>query len=593
MTEQLNEVTTPGGRVGARIARLVADAVIHTRRELAGVQSSVAQEVFTTATNHVSDEVRAAMGHVFQRIASDPQTPADLQPLFHHLANTRGQAFGWIGGAATGAAMSAGLGDLLTNSLAPVISTLIAENPNAYLSPEQSAVIAARGLSTGWDNEHEAARRGVSGDRFQLLRRLHQRDLQETSVLELLNRGVLSADEAVSEMVKGGMSETSARKLLTLAKAPLTPEQAAQAWARNLVSESLVHMVSRAAGLSNEDGDVLMGLAGEPPPTEALIEAWRRGIIDEERFDRGIIQGPIRNEWIPTIKALFEAVLSPQDAAAAVTQGHLSLEAAQAKAALSGVTEEDFAIIVDNAGLPPGIQFAIDAMNRGIVTREQFTAMFLESRIKNKYIDLMLAMSRALIPAETVRVAYRLGAYPREKALETLAAHGYSEADASALLALEDIRAREGTKELTRSQILSLFGDDIISEVEASSMLADMGFDEIEVQWMIALEEGNKVRRFVNSLVTRVRNAYVQGTMDADEAVSTLTQAGIGAVQRDNLLSLWDLERQSLTAQLTAAQIVAAIKKGLLDRAEGKDRLIARGYTEQDAEILISLSVPG
>lgn len=592
MTEPLNEVSTPGGRIGARIAHLVAQAVVHTRRELASTQSSIAQEVFTTATNHVSDEVRAAMGHVFQRIASDPQTPADLQPLFHHLANTRGQAFGWIGGAATGAAMSSGLGDLLTNSLAPVISTLIAENPNAYLSPEQSAAIASRGISAGWDNEHEAARRGVSADRFRLLQRLSQRDLSEQPVIEMFNRGVLSADEAVAELVKGGMAHESARKLLTVAKVPLSPQEAAQGWARNLVTDDFVHLVSRSAGLTNEDGDVLMGLAGEPPPTEALIEAWRRGIITEADFDRGIVQGPIRNEWIPTIKALFEAVLTPQDAASAVTQGHLTYEQALAKARLSGVTEEDFRVIIDNSGLPPGIQFAIDAMNRGIVTREQFTAMFLESRIKNKYIDLMLAMSQQLIPAETVRVAYRLGAYPKEKALQTLGAHGYSVPDAEALLALEDIRAREGTKELTRSQILSLFGDDIITEDEASSMLADMGFDDIEVQWMVALEEGNKVRRFVNSLVTKVRNAYVQGTMDDDEAVHTLTQAGIGPTQRDNLLALWDLERQSLTAQLTPAQIVSAVKKGLIDRAEGKDRLVARGYTEQDAEILISLSAP-
>lgn len=592
MTEPGNEVTTPGGRVGARIAKLVADAVVHTRRELASTQAGVAQQVFTEATNHVSDEVRAIMGPIFQRIADDPATPLELQPLFHHLANTRGQAFGWIGGAATGAAMSSGLGDLLTNSLAPVISTLIAQNPNAYLSPEQSAVIDARGLSEGWDNQREAARRGVSGDRFRLLRRLHQRDLAEASVLELFNRGNLSADEAVTELVKGGMSEASADQLLTLAKVPLTPQEAAQAWARNLVSDQLVHTVSRAAGLTNEDGDVLMGLAGEPPPTEALIEAWRRGIITEADFDRGIIQGPIRNEWIATIKALFEAVLSPQEAASAVTQGHLTLEQGLAKARLSGVTPEDFDVIVANSGIPPGLQFAIDAMNRGIITREQFTSMFLESRIKNKYIDLMLAMSQTLVPAETARVAYRFGVYPREQALRTLAGHGYSTEDASALLALEDVRAREGTKELTRAQVLSLFGDDIITEEEASSMLSDMGFDDIEVQWMIALEGGNKVKRFVNALISRVRNAYVQGTMEEDEAVSVLTQAGIGLKQQDNLLALWELEKQALTAQLTPAQIVTAVKKGLLDRTEGKDRLVARGYTEQDAEILISLSVP-
>ena len=586
-----NEVATPGGRIGARIARLIADAVVATRQQMGPIQAAVASQVFTETTNHVSDEVRSVMGPVFSAMARHPDTPTELVPLLHHLGNTRGQAFGWIGGMATGAAMSAGLGDLLTNSLAPVISSLIAENPNAYLSPEQSAAIASRRLSAGWDNEREAARRGVSGDRFRLLQRLTQRDLSEAPVIDLYNRGILNQDQAETELVKGGMSESSARLLLTVAKVPLTPEQAAQAWARNLVSDSLVHMASRAAGLTNEDGDVLMGLAGEPPPTEALITAWRRGIITEADFDRGIVQGPIRNEWIPTVKSLFEQPLAPEEAASAVTQGHLSYEAALAKARLSGVTPEDFAVIVDNAGLPPGVQFALDAMNRGIITREQFTAMFLESRIKNKYIDLMLAMSQQLIPAETVRIAYRLGTYPKEKALETLGAHGYSTTDAEALLALEDVRAREGTKDLTRAQVLALFSDDIISEDEASNMLLELGFDSVEVELMVTMTQGDKVRRFVNALITRVRNAFVQGTMDETEAIGTLTQAGVRQGQIDQLLSLWELEKQSLTAQLTPAQIVSAVKKGLMPREEGKDRLVARGYTPGDADILISLSV--
>jgi hypothetical protein len=592
MSNDRNEIATPGGSIGARIGRLISDAIVHTRQRLAKTQSDVAKEVFNDVTNHISDEVRAAMGNIFRTMANHPDTPPEVKPLLHHLGYSRGQGFGWIGGAATGAAMSSGLGDLLTNSLAPVISSIIAANPNAFLSPEQSATLEARRITRGWDNQREAARRGVSGDRFRLLARLSQRDLDRGEVYELYNRGILSHDDAIEELIRGGVSEASARKTIGLAKVPLTPEQAAQAWARNLVSEGLVHLASRSAGLTNEDGDVLMGLAGEPPAPDQLMLAWRRGIITESDVDRGIVQGPIRNEWIPVVKSLFEQPLPPTEAGAAVTQGHLSLEQGRAKAALSGISAEDFSVIVENSGIPPGLQFAIDAVNRKVITREQFTSMFLESRIKNKYIDLMLAMSQTLVPAETVRVAYRLGVYPKDKALETLAGHGYSATDAQALLAVEDVRAREGTKDLTRAQILDLFGSDIIAAEEASNMLGDLGFDSIEVQWMITLEEGQKVKRFVNALTTRVRNGYVSGNLDEEEAASLLDRAGVGNRQRDNLIALWDIERESLSANLTPAQIVAAAKKGLIDEAEGKDRLVARGYTEQDAEILIRLSIP-
>jgi hypothetical protein len=56
------------------------------------------------------------------------------------------------------------------------------------------------------------------------------------------------------------------------------------------------------------------------------------------------------------------------------------------------------------------------------------------------------------------------------------------------------------------------------------------------------------------------------------------------------LLAIWDLEKESLTVQLTAAQIVGAVKKQLLDRGEALDRLVQRGYTQDDADILLRLA---
>lgn len=590
MADRYNEVAQPGGRIAARIAKIVSDAVVLTRKELAGTQSAVAQEIFTTATNHVSDEVRAVMGGVFARIANDPELPLDLKPLFTHLAETRGQAFGWIGGAATGAAMSSGLGDLLTNSLAPVISTIIAQNPNAYLSPEQSATLEARKLTVGWDNRREAARRGVSGDRFTLLARLSQRDLAQGEVFELYNRGALSRDDAVDELVKGGMSHESAEKAVGLAKVPLTPETAAQAWARNLVSDGLVRLASRTAGLTNEDADVLMGLAGEPPSLEALITAWRREIITEADVDRGIVQGPIRNEWIPVVKALQEQPLAPEEAASAVTQGHLTPEQGLAKARLSGVTPEDFETIVANSGLPPGIEFMAEARNRGLVTEEEWERVFKESRIKNVYLPLMAKMRTRIIPQETLRLLYRHKLYDRTKAIEVLMGHGFSETDAGVLLDLEAVRGQEATKDLTRAQILDLYRDDIVDRPTVEEMLRAIGFDDSEVQWLVELEEVAKVRSLVNAATTRVRNGYVAGLIDAEVATALLDQIGVSPTRRDRLFTVWDLERQTVRAQLTTAQIQQALRKGFINDRTAYERLIGRGYAPEDANVLVRLA---
>lgn len=590
MQEADNEVTTPGGRVGARVAKLVADSIVNTRQRLASTQSDVAKEVFTSVTNEISDEVRSALGPLFAKLADSPNIRPEVQPLLHHLARTRGQAFGWVGGQVAGAGISNGLGDLFAWLLEPTVQGIISMEPTGLVTPEQAAMAAARGFTSDHEGRRTAAARDIGDAGFDVLTELNRSRPGPPDIGALLNRGAIDEAVAAGLMRALGFGPRDVELMLTLAKTPLTPQDAAQAWARNLVTPEFVHMTARAAGLTNEDGDVLMGLAGEPPAVQEVLMAWRRGIITEADADRAIVQGPIRNEWIPVIKALFEEPLPATEAAQAVTQGHLTPEQGAAKAALSGFTAEDFAVIVDNSGIPPGLEFASEAYNRGLLSDDDWTKMFLESRIKNKYIPLMKVMRENLPPAETARVAYRLGVADREWCINILMGHGFSRANAEIMLNLEDARAREGTKDLTRGQVLDLFEEGIIDEAQTKDMLSQLGFDDTEVGWMVTLAQGRTVKRFVNALTTRVRNAYVSGAMDAEEAATTLDQAGVGESQRDQLLALWDLEAQSLSAQLTPAQIVSAVKKGYLDRAEAMDRLTRRGYTEEDADILIKLA---
>src|SRR5687767_2465640 len=89
--------STVGGTLGGKSARLVADAVAYTKTRLGPHQNALAQKVLADFTNHVSDEVRGVMGPLWVQWANDPDTPAELKPLFHALGTQRGQAWAWIG----------------------------------------------------------------------------------------------------------------------------------------------------------------------------------------------------------------------------------------------------------------------------------------------------------------------------------------------------------------------------------------------------------------------------------------------------------------------------------------------------------------
>lgn len=590
MATEYNEVATPGGRIGARVTRLLTDAILATRKDLASVTAQVGQQIFADATNHVAAEVQSVMGRTFQGLADHPDMDDELRPLFTHLAQTRGQAFGWLGGAATGAAVGGSVGRLMDNMLNPVVSALISVSPALNLEPGLSASAAARGILTLEEGRREIRFGGLGKGREDTLIALARRPFTPTEVMELLNRGQIQHGAAIAFLQDNGMTAETAELLITLSRLPLSPEQAAAGWARSLVPEEKVVSAAHAAGMSAEDAKVLMGLAGEPPSTEALITAWRRGIITEQDFDRGIIQGPIRNEWIPVVKALLELPLTPEEAANAVTQGHLSETEGAARARLSGVSEADFKVIVANSGLPPGLEFASEAYNRGLLSESDWTRMFLESRIKNEWLPLMRLMRQNLIPTETARMMYRQGVYSREDLARNLAGHGFSTEDANAQIALEDSRRGEATKDLTRAQILELYRDDIVSKADAEKMVRDLGFDEQETQWQLSIVEVDKVRSLVNAAVTRVRSAYVNAMVDEAEATQLLDEIGVSPGRRDNLLRLWDLERETIRSSLTVAQIQSALRKGYIDSTGAYRRFLGRGFAREDANILVRLA---
>lgn len=591
MTE--NPVDSLGGTLGARIAGLLGSAVVNTRQKMAPHQAGIAQKVLADFTNHVSDEVQSVMGPLWRTIAENPETPEEIRPLMHALGNMRGQAWAWIGGTASGAALGAGLIDLLNNLLAPAILPLIAADPNAALSPQDAAAAQIRGF--GWtgeryDLEWDAQAGGIDRKRWRVMQELSRARPTPDDIRSMLNRKLIDFETAKHHMKSLGYDDTVALKLLNFREVHLTPEVMSDMVNRDIISVEEAGALAATFGVSKADFDRMVLLGGEPLSVQLLGEAYRRGFISKERYEQGIIQGPIRKEWFPTLEKLQFARMSTVDAADAVNQGHLTLEEGKRIAYENGLVPEDFAVIIEGAGQPPGIDFATEAFNRGFISDAEFRTMFLESRIKNRYLPLLQQMRTRLIPQETARLLFRNGVYTEAQALATLHAHGFSPADAAALLALEQTRSDDNTRELTRSQIVDMYEERMFTADEAVSMLTGMGYSADDAQSMIELADLQRLRKFINNAVSKVHSAYVTGKIDEIEASSALDSLGIPNQSRDDYMALWDIERTTISKTLTASQIRQAYGKELITLDNALSRLTAQGYDMEDAQLFLQLT---
>lgn len=578
-----------GGSLGARVAELVARATVSTRSRLAPHTRAVALSVMGDFTDLMSDEAREALGPLLEQLASDPQVGPQAQALVRFLARRRGQWQMLAASTTTGAAMGGGLLNLVTNELNPAILRLIGANPNGVLTPTDAALATARNIPGPPTWKDEAAAGGINERRFNAMVELNRTLPALGELLEGVNRGLFTLERAVRTLQRAGFRNEDIPSLMELRHRELTPEQLADAWNRSVVTTAQGRELAARSGMRAEDFDRLTEIGGQPLGIQDLLTAQRRGIIDAERARRGWVQGPVRNEWFDVAQELQYSPMSTVDAADAVNQGILDEAAGRRIAEENGLRAADFDTLIKAAGLPPGVELATEALNRGLLTEGQFRTAFLESRLKNRYVELYMQLRYRVMPQETVLRLYRTGVFTRDQTVVRLGWAGYSPQDSAALVASVDAGASDSTVELTKTEVLSLYADRVVNEASARGMLTTLGLSEGEVELLLTLADARRERKYVDAVTTRVRAGYVAGRLDQTEASGLLDRLRVPVRQRDDLFTLWDLERDANTRGLTVAQVQAALKRGLIDAPGALSRLAWLGYSPEDANILVAL----
>lgn len=579
-----------GGKVAGKVADYLSRATIATRERLAGntVRVGLAlQEEFFRLTG---SEVKRTVGPLWAQVADQPDAPEWVRDTFNFVARGHGQWQTLLAGGAMGAAMGTGLLDLITNELTPAIGALISVNPNKRLSPEAIASADVRGLVGRINPVIEAGYGGINEERYELLRELNATVLGPGEVVELYRRKVLSRQVALLYLGRAGMDDSHAKTLLELATSHPSLADAGQMWNRSIVTDDELIALGAINGYSEEDARRYAELGGEPPAPELLYGAFRRGVINTDRLRRGIVQGPIRNEWFDVLEAMQYRSMTPEQAASAITQGHMDQPRGRAIAQEYGLQPDDFDVLIETAGRPPGVEFATEALNRGLIQEAEFDAMFLESAIKNRYLPLLKAMREKLMPQETARSMLAKGVMTVERCTTILKGHGYSDQDVAAFIAAATSEKTAATRDLTAATIRELYAEQEIDRDAADAALQQLGYDAQESAWLLDLTDLARVRTYRNAVITRIRSGFVKGLLDEASAVTTLDSLGVPPARRDTLIQLWTLEQQTVTRDLTPAQIVQAAKKKLMDASTALARLVGQGYAEADATVLLKIS---
>jgi len=202
--------------------------------------------------------------------------------------------------------------------------------------------------------------------------------------------------------------------------------------------------------------------------------------------------------------------------------------------------------------------------------------------------------------AATAKKAFKEGIIGETRFSEILRKLKMSEEEIDLQVQLINLANETDARTLTVAQIKNAWEENVLTETEANFHLLQAGVDQDAAAVLIQTwkAENEPVFRKLNS--GTITNAYVEGVIDRGQAAAKLQAIGFSAEDAVLILDVTEKKNPAVFSgqtetkikTLSVSQLKLILSSGLITAAAMETRLVAQGYTEEDAKLLVQASIP-
>ena len=506
------------------------------------------------------------------------------------------------------------LNQALGAALAPYLSQLQqdvdARTPVEPLAPGDLADAVVRNYMTLADATAEAAKSGLSAERFATMVPLHADAPGPQELAAALLRGIIPESGAGADSAsfaqgirEGRLADKWAPMIQALSAAVLSAPDAAAAVVRNFMSGAEGQAEAAKSGVSAATFATLVQLSGDAPGPQQLAEALRRGAIPDSgtgaestSFAQGIAEGRLADKWAPVIKELALDWPTPIAALNAQLKGAFTGDEGRALYERLGGDPQFYDWLLFSEGSAPTPDEAALMARRGIIPKDgtgpdavSYEQAFLEGPWRNKWSPAFWELSQYIPTAREVITLLKDGAVDKGTAAAWMKRAGADDATTAAFIAEADTALLSDYKGLTTQSVLNMYYQRLISPDDATAILESLHVSAQAVPLMLAYADLQRAIAQQNNAISRVGSLYAARKITAQTARQSLITLQVPPTALDDIMATWQLENSINVKLLTQAEITDAWKEGIMSEGEALTELGNIGYTPYDAWVLLSL----
>lgn len=374
-----------------------------------------------------------------------------------------------------GAALAPATADITqaVNSLDPVLP----------LTPQELAVGVVRGKIADTDAVTEAAKSGTGAGRFAQLVELGKSPPDLGLIIAAVQRTYgqvgpgmsvpVSLDEVLTDL---GIDPAYAPLITAATFVQPSAAEVLNAWLEGQIEEAEAVARIQATGLDPSWIQTAYNANGQAPTPVQLLDMWNRGIIGEGgtgqgvvSYDQGFLEGPWRNKWLDSFKALRVYLTPPRTVTAMLKEGSLTEARATQLLQDNGLDAQSIAEYLTAASHTTTVAQReltqaqiVSAYEDGLLTQDQAHADLVSARFTASDATLLLeladkkkalaASKSAITRLQTLYLSGHNSAAVTRTGLESL---GVTDAQVTALIATWDLEKVVEVKTLSEAQIIA------------------------------------------------------------------------------------------------------------------------------------------
>ena len=434
--------------------------------------------------------------------------------------------------------------------------TAWASNPLRPLDVGSAASASMRGILDRDDAIEDAAQGGFNADRFSILQQLGQTRPATEEVLTLRNRGAIDDADVLKYLEVRGFDDTDAERIAELRRVLPSAAEAQTLRNRDVIDDGELEEYLRQAGFDENDVERIAGLRQVLPGPADVVRFALRDVYRPEAVARGDLLADLPTEGI-------------------------------ADAERVGLAPEEFTKFWASHWVLPSVGQAFEMLHRGVISLDELRDLLRTQDIAPGWRDELIEIAFRVITRVDIRRMYREGIADETKVLETYVAQGYTPEDAQSLTEFAIADATIDARELTKSEVIKLYQDGAMTRADAVELLDGLGFAGPETEWLLVLAEFRRFAKFRELAVSRVRSRYVGRRLSQSEASTALDRIGVVPTERDNLIDLWDGERDAERPSLTMALVGRLYDDDIITEEDARVRWGELGYRSTDIDLLV------